>query len=150
MTARGYRPENVTAHQRRCWETLHEHRNVRTAAMALGINGFSLRDACEAYMRHMGIEGPLPFVKEYRQRTDARELMEAKATAARLTEENARLRDHIDRMEERMGILTEQARPWVAVHARLERIEQAVTRPREVTHRRIKDGGVGGKRERAA
>lgn len=29
---RGYRPENVTPQQRRCWEALAEHRSVRLAA----------------------------------------------------------------------------------------------------------------------
>jgi tryptophan 2,3-dioxygenase len=148
MSARGYRPENVTDHQRRCWDALHRHRNVRTAALELGINGYSLRDACEAYMRHMGLSGPLPFVKEYRQRTDARELVETRASNARLSEENARLRLTIERLEARIVDLEAMAHPWVGVHARLERIERAVSVPRVVTHRRQADGGVGGKRER--
>lgn len=144
---RGYRPENVTDHQRRCWDALHRHRNVRAAALELGINGYSLRDACEAYMRHMGLSGPMPFVKEYRQRTDARELVETRASNARLSEENARLRLTIERLEARIVDLEAMAHPWVGVHAKLDAL-LARPGPVAVTHRRQADGGVGGKRER--
>lgn len=61
-----------------------------------------------------------------------RTLHDAQARIALLEAENARLR--------------RENQPWVGLHARLERIERALLF--QPTHRRIKDGGIGGKEER--
>lgn len=157
MTRTG--PEHVTERQRRCWEALNRYRSVRAAADALGMSGFSLRDACEAYMRHMGMDGPLPFTKVYRSRATGQELADAHRRIEQLTIERDEALAALDaeredrerellRLTQRIADLAEQAHPWVEVHAKLDRL---LARPAVVaapTHRRIKDGGVGGKRER--
>ena len=67
---------------------------------------------------------------------------EARARIHGLTTENAALRA-------RNAELEAMDRPWVGLHARLDRIERLLT-PTAITHRRIVDGGTGGKSERKA
>lgn len=141
---------NPTDRQRQCWEALNAHRNVRSAADSLGMAPYSLRDGAEAYMRKAGIPGPLPFTKVYRSRLAGQELEDARRRIAQLETENAALRGQVDGLRAVNARLAAEARPWAGVHARLERIERAVTRPTVITHRRVADGGMGGRRERRA
>lgn len=149
----------VTDRQRRCWEALNRYRSVRAAADALGMSGFSLRDACEGYMRNMGMEGPLPFTKVYRSRLTGQELAEAHRRIDQLTierdealaaldAERADREQELVRLTRRIADLAEQAHPFVALHAKLDALLARPAGVTPITHRRIKDGGVGGKRER--
>jgi len=138
-----------TAMQQWCWDALHAHQSVKIAAAAIGMDQRNFRDACEGYMRRAGIAGPMPFVRVYR-------------TAGSVEVEVGRLRTQVAGLERqledqktvnaallaRIAELELLAHPWVAVHEKLDRI---LARPAGIpapTHRRIKDGGVGGKRER--
>lgn len=55
--------------------------------------------------------------------------------------------DRIRLLEEDNARLRELAHPFVGIHARLDRIERLLRRD-PPTHRRIADGGIGGRRER--
>jgi hypothetical protein len=135
-----------TDHQRRCWDALHEHGGIVPAALAVGISPGSFRLACKSYMTNAGLPGPMPHVKEYSRGPS--EMERAGQELARIVAERdatiAFLRERIDDLED-------QAREWAKLHRRLDAIEKAVTRhPVPVSHRRLADGGVGGKRERRA
>lgn len=144
------RTRKPTQRQREAWEALHRHQNVRSAADALGITPYGVREACEAYMRNAGIDGPMPFVRVYRSRLVGRELEDARREVEAARAERDSLREQLEEARTEIALLRLAAHPWVEVHARLERIERAVSRPTVVTHRRLADGGIGGRRERRA
>lgn len=141
-------PHRITERQRTCWEALNRHRSVRSAADALGMSPFSLRDACEAYMRHMGMEGPLPFTRVYRSRLAGQELADAHRRITQLEAERDSLAQQLDAARETIATLQLQAHPWVAVHQKLDALLKRPAGVTAITHRRVKDGGIGGKRER--
>jgi hypothetical protein len=135
--------------QQQCWDALHAHQSVKVAAAAIGMDQRNFRDSCEGYMRRAGIPGPMPFVKVYR-------------TAGSVDVEVGRLRAQVAGLEQQLDAQTAantalQARvvelellahPWIAVHAKLDRILARPAGAPVVTHRRQADGGAGGKRER--
>lgn len=145
---RGHGPDKVTAHQRRCWEALQTYREVRAAAASVGVSNYALRDACEAYMRHMGMDGPMPFVRFYRTRQLGADLIEANRRIAQLEAERDTLVQQLDAARETIADLQQQAHPWVAIHAKLDALLKRPAGVTPITHRRKADGGVGGKRER--
>jgi hypothetical protein len=146
MTRTG--PHRITDRQRACWEALNRYRGVRGAADALGVSPFSIRTACESYMRHMGMEGPLPFTKVYRSRLAGQELADAQRRIDQQALELRSLREQLDAAREENARLAALAHPWVAVHAKLDALLARPVGSVAPTHRRIADGGVGGKRER--
>ena len=137
-----------TALQRQCWEALNTYRSVRAAADALGMYPFAVRDAATRYQQHAGIPGPLPFTKLYRSRIAGQELADARSRIAQLEAERASLVKQLDAARETIADLQQQAHPWVAVHAKLDRLLARPTAIPDVTHRRIADGGIGGRQER--
>lgn len=54
----------------------------------------------------------------------------------------------VERLSQENEALRLAAQPWVAVHAKLDALLKRPTGIPVVTHRRIADGGVGGRRER--
>jgi hypothetical protein len=122
----------ITPRQQRAWDAIHEHRSYSAAAQALGVETSNVREAVRTYMQKSGIPGPPPFVGTYTRRPGV--CPEHDATITRLTAQVARLTAALEDAERR-------AAPWVGVHARLERIEAAVSRPTVVSHRRVADGG---------
>lgn len=73
---------------------------------------------------------------------------ERDAVLATLAAERDVHADELLRLHERIGILEQQAHPWVAVHAKLDALLKRPAGVTPITHRRVKDGGIGGKRER--
>lgn len=90
-------------------------------------------------VQHVRGSGGRPRGDEPRQRPMAADV--ARALVRDLTAEVERLREEND-------ALREAAHPWVAVHAKLDALLKRPAGVTPITHRRIKDGGVGGKRER--
>lgn len=130
----------VTAHEQRCWDALHEHRGTAAAARALGVTAPAVRQAAQSYMAKHGIDGPIPFTIP-RNATRGRDLADARA-------EIEALRARVEKLEAENARLREAAHPWVAVHAKLDALLNRPQAVPVVTHRRVADGGVGGKRER--
>lgn len=153
-----------TAKQREAWAAVERTGSQVEAATAIGISQGAIQTRLRGYQHAMGIKGRLPGARVYKngvtrgtgpwaQLRAMIALLEAEVE--RLTRELEAERSTFDQERERLtetiAALTEQAHPWVAVHAKLERIERAVTRtPVPVTHRRQADGGVGGRAERKA
>lgn len=75
--------------------------------------------------------------------TAERDALRAQLEAERLDREQ-----ELVRLTKRIADLAEQAHPWVAVHAKLDALLKRPAGITPITHRRVKDGGVGGKRER--
>lgn len=96
-----------------------------------------------------GVQAPRTPYQEVRRAlavvTRERDEARAALAAARETHEAA-LFDLLERIEE----LTAQAHPWVSVHAKLDALLKRPAGVTPITHRRIKDGGTGGKFERKA
>ncbi len=130
----------VTAHEQRRWDALHEHRGTAAAARALGVTSAAVRAGALAYMAKQGIEGPVPFTIP-RKAVRSRDLIDAHA-------EVERLRARVEELETENEALRLAAHPWVAVHAKLDALLKRPVGVTAVTHRRIADGGIGGKRER--
>jgi hypothetical protein len=130
-----------TAHEQACWDALHEHRSTARAARALGKSTAAVRVGVLAYMSKKGLDGPIPYTIP-RNATRAEDLRSARIEAERL-------RERVRLLEAENARLRELAHPWVAVHAKLDAI---LARPSAVavTHRRIADGGQGGRAERKA
>lgn len=137
-----------SARQQRAWDALHEHRSIPKAAAAIGVEPSNLREACRTYMLKVGIPGPMPYVGGYTRKQGI--CPQHDSTIARLQRERDDALAEAETLRALVADLQALAHPWVAVHARLERIERAVTRPVAITHRRVADGGVGGRKERRA
>jgi len=134
--------------QQRCWAELHRQRSVSAAARALGMSSWAVRGACQAYMTNMGLEGPLPFTKVYARKDESNLVRQLRERIAEL-EAQVAIRDRtIAGRDEMIHELRAAAQPWVSVHAKLDALLKRPTGIPVVTHRRIADGGVGGRRER--
>lgn len=144
--ARDVLDRTPTEREHRAWEALHEHKGVANAARALGLDPANVRGACREYMRKMGIEGPMPFVGTYTRRAGI--CPQHDRTIATLTEDNVRLERENAALLERIAALTIEAHPWTAVHAKLDALLKRPAGVTPITHRRIADGGTGGKKER--
>jgi hypothetical protein len=132
-----------TATQTAAWEALQEAQSVSGAARLLGKNPEVVRSLIKAYMRNANIDGPVPFARHYRQQRTV-ELVVADRVAT-LEAQVARLRARLDLTEQR---LAESYRKRFADRDHYEAQLRALRRPTPITHRRIADGGIGGKAER--
>ena len=132
-----------TANQTAAWEALHQAQSVSGAARLLDKNPEVTRSLVKAYMRAAGLDGPVPFTREYRsQRPSA---VVVRERIAKLEAQVARLRARLDQTEQR---LAESHRRRFADREQYEAELRALRRPAAITHRRIADGGIGGKAER--
>lgn len=132
----------VTAHEQACWDALHEHKSTTKAGMALGKAAAAVRAGVLSYMAKQGITGPIPYTFP-RNASRARDLHEVRA-------ENARLHRRVAELEARVQELEGGPNPWLSVHKKLDALLARPAGVTAITHRRIKDGGVGGKQERKA
>ena len=135
-----------TERQARAWAALQEHRSVPKAAAAMGVEPANLREACRTYMRKTGMEGPLPFVGKYTRKPGR--CPQHDATIARLQQERDDAVAQADALRDLIADLERQAHPWVEVHRKLDALLKRPAGVTTITHRRVADGGVGGKRER--
>jgi hypothetical protein len=154
-----------TAKQREAWQAVERTGSQIEAAAAIGISQGALQTRMHGYQRAMGTTGRLPGARVYANGVtrgtgpwaQLRATVAAhEATIASLEAEHAarivELEAEVARLHAVIADLEAEARPWVAVHARLERIERAVgSRVAFVPdHRRVSDGGRSVKEQRKA
>jgi hypothetical protein len=127
----------------------------REVAKRHGWHQAKVKHRVESYMRHAGIDGLPPGITSVSHSHRASlshsgqgDRSAWKRAAARIVE----LEAEVARLHAVIADLEAEAHPWVAVHARLERIERAVgSRVAFVPdHRRQSDGGRSVKDQRKA
>ena len=152
---------NPTALQRRAWDLVQQTGSQIEAARLMGQSQGSLQSHMRGYQHAMGLTGPLPGARVYRSgvrrgegvvgslraRVAELERERDEARAALVAEQRANEQALHDLLA-RIADLQEQAHPWVSIHAKLDALMARPSGAPVVTHRRIRDGGVGGKRER--
>lgn len=147
--------------QRRTWEVVQETGSQLEACRILGKSQGAIQSALFGYQHAMGLTGKLPGARVYRTGVrrgegtigQLRERVavlerERDAAVATLEAERTEHRDELLGLMKRIAALEEQARPWAAIHAKLDQLLKRPAGPIVPTHRRLSDGGVGGKRER--
>ena len=133
----------------------------RAVAKAHGWAQSKVKHRVESYMRAAGIDGPAPGIisPEHSHRAtlshsgqgdrtawrkDQARLREAQEALERALVENRRLRARIDDLEDRVD-------RWDRLEAKLDALlARPTVGPAVVTHRRVRDGGIGGRKERRA
>ena len=153
-----------TAKQREAWEAVERTGSQIEAAAAIGISQGAIQTRLRGFQHAMGITGRLPGARVYKNGVTrgTGPWAQLRATIARLEAEVERLTGELEaerstfdqdreRLTETIAALTEQAHPWVAVHAKLDAI---LARPTGVAfapdHRRVSDGGRTVKDQRRA
>lgn len=149
-------PGQPTDKQREAWEAVARLGTQLAACREIGIHQGSLQTRMRGYQRAMGLTGDLPGLIDERIAMTQRK-PKGEGQVSRLRHELRVALARIAELETANAILTERvadldarAHPWTAIHAKLDALLARKPSPAVVTHRRIKDGGVGGKRERKA
>lgn len=129
----------------------------RAVAKAHGWPQSKVKHRVESYMATSGIEGPPPGIisAEHSHRAtlshsgqgdrsawrrDQARLRDAQAALERALVENRKLRERVDDLAEKVD-------RWDRLEAKLDALLARPLAIGSVTHRRIKDGGVGGREE---
>lgn len=150
--------------QRRTWDLVQSTGSQTEAARILGRTQAAVQSAMRGYQFAMGLTGRLPGARVYRNGTKrgTGPWSQARARIAELESQNARLEAELDaavaahqadllRLMDRIADLSEQAQPWVAVHAKLDAIlARPVGGSFQPDHRRVADGGRTVKAQRKA
>lgn len=138
---------------REAWETVERLGTQIAACAALGVEQGTLAGRLDGYMFAMGIEGRRPGAREYvPQRPRGAGLIGT--LRHRITELEAALaaaEAEVERLRTENEALSDQAHPWIAVHAKLDLL---ISRPAggafQPDHRRVADGGRTVKEQRRA
>lgn len=148
-------PGHPTDKQREAWEAVERLGTQLAASRELGIHQGSLQTRMRGYQRAMGITGDLPGLIESAGIAALKRKPKGEGQVSRLRHELRVALARIEQLEAdnerqaaRIADLEALARPWVDVHRKLDALLARPSGPAVVTHRRIADGGVGGKRER--
>lgn len=154
---------NPTELQVRTWALVQQTGSQIEAARILGCTQGAIQSSMKGYQHAMGLTGPLPGARVYATGVRRGEgtigqlkgriaTLEAERDEARAALEAERLdRDaEVQRLTERIAVLTLAAGPWTEVHRKLDLLIARPTVIAPPTHRRQADGGIGGKRERKA
>ena len=152
---------NPTALQREAWETVERLGTQKAACAELDVRQAALQGRMAGYQHAMGLTGPLPGVKVYGPRvargtgltaTLRATIASLEADVERLTMLRAEDTAEIHALQERIVALEADARPWVAIHAKLDAL---AARPSgtvifQPSHRRVADGGQPVREQRKA
>lgn len=155
---------HVTELQQRTWDLVAQTGSQTEAARILGRTQGAVQSAMQGYQFAMGITGPLPGARVYRNgvKRGTGPWAQARARIAELEADVARLESELDaavdvhradllRLMERIADLTEQAHPWASIGAKLDTL---LARPAGVVfqpdHRRVRDGGTPVRQQRKA
>ena len=121
---------NITAVEQRAWDAYEEHGTYKAAAAAIERSESSLQNALLRYRRKMGISTGHP----------------APPTRNVILQS---IDDKLKAIEERQQATLAMIAGLLDAALALSAEVAALSQKPKVTHRRIADGGVGGKRERA-
>ena len=129
----------------------------RAVAQAHGWNQAKVRHRVLSYMRHAGIEGDPPGIvsKDHAQRGSMSHLGGgARSALTALRDDHAATRLRLDALEDENRLLRERLAEvedirssFAALHRKLDALLARQAPTPLVTHRRLADGGVGGRRE---
>ena len=122
----------------------------RAVAQAHGWHQAKVRSRVLSWMRHAGIEGPVPGIvsPSHVERGGLSHSGQGDRSAwKRAADRVIDLEREVAALRARLALLESEARPFARLEAKLDALlaRPAVT---PVTHRRIRDGGVGGRAER--